>query len=115
VISGLKGLLPVVLLVRFLTELGLLAALAAAGLSLDAPLPVRVLLAVAAPGAAAAAWGRFVAPRSARRLRDPARLVLEAVLFGAATLALVLAGHPAAATVLAAAAAVTAPLSRAAE
>jgi uncharacterized protein DUF2568 len=106
------ALAPVVLAVRFLTELGLLAALVVGALSLDAPVIVRVLLAVAAPAAAAAVWGRFVAPRAAHRLPDPSRLWVEAVLFAAATLALLVAGHPALAVVLAVAAAVTAPLSR---
>ena len=33
-------------------------------------------------------WGRYVAPRSSRRLRDPARVLLEIGLFGAAAVAL---------------------------
>jgi hypothetical protein len=38
-------------------------------------------------------WGAFVAPKAARRLRDPARLLLELAIFAAATASLVAVGH----------------------
>lgn len=50
---------------------------------------VAILLAVVLPLAAVAAWGAFVAPRANRRLPDPARLLLELLLFGAACAGLV--------------------------
>jgi hypothetical protein len=97
--------------VAFLAELGMLAAFVVGALALDAPIGVRVLLAVAAPAAVAGLWGTFLAPRARRPLHDPARLVLEVLLFGAAVVVLVAAGHPVAAAVLGVAALLTVPLS----
>jgi hypothetical protein len=57
-------------------------------------------------------WGVLVAPKSRRRLRDPARIVLELVLFAAATAAFVSVGQTVLAIVFAVAAASTAALSR---
>jgi hypothetical protein len=57
-------------------------------------------------------WGVLVAPKSTRRLRDPARIVLELVLFAAATAAFVSVGQTVLAIVFAVAAASTAALSR---
>jgi len=64
---------------RFVLELLLLASVGyfgftfagIGGWALGLGLPVVVI----------AIWGAFVAPRAARRLEDPARLVLELVLF----------------------------------
>ena len=58
-------------------------------------------LGVGAAVVVATVWGRYVAPKAARRLRDPARLVLEVALFGLATVALASAGHLIAAVALA--------------
>jgi hypothetical protein len=66
--------------VRFTTEITVLAALATWAMHLPYPLPVRGLLALGAAGASAAVWGRFVAPRSTARLTDPARLAVEAAV-----------------------------------
>jgi hypothetical protein len=77
---------------RFLLELGLLASLAYWGWSEDGSL-MRWILALGAPLLAAAVWGRFLAPRSPRRLRDPGRLLAEVILFGSAAGALVGAGR----------------------
>jgi hypothetical protein len=95
----------------FLAELGMLAAFVVGGLALDAPLLVRVVVAVAAPVAAATIWGAYLAPKARRPLPDPGRLLVELALFGGAVASLVLAGHPVAATVLGAAAVLTVPLS----
>ena len=79
---------PAVLALRFATELALLAALAWAAAALVLGAPLKVLLAVLAAVAGAAVWGTWVAPASGRRLRDPARLGVELVLFAAAAGAL---------------------------
>jgi len=89
-VSGGRGTL---LAIRFLSELALLAVLAVVGASLVDPLAPRVVLAIALPAAAIAVWGLFVAPKASRRLDDPTRLVVELVLFGAATAGLAAVGH----------------------
>jgi hypothetical protein len=96
----------VALAVRFGIELCALAALAYGGWRVDGPLWLRILLAVALPLLAAVVWGRWVAPRAPRKLADPLRLVPEWVVFGGATTALLLTGHPVLAALLAVVAAV---------
>lgn len=76
----------VLLGVRFLAELGLLACLAVGGWQRGDSLLASVLLGLGLPLVAAAVWGRWVAPRAARRLGDPARLGVEVTLFAAALL-----------------------------
>ncbi len=76
---------------RFLLELLALAGLALWGWR-TGPTGVNVLLAIAAPLAAAALWGAFVAPKARRHPGDPWRLLLEVVVFGAGTLAFAGAG-----------------------
>lgn len=83
--SAVQG---IVLLVRFLSELAALAAFAVWGV--DAAGPIGILL----PTAVAVFWGRWMAPRSSTRLQDPARLVVELVIFGAAAAALVAVDAP---------------------
>jgi hypothetical protein len=61
-----------------------------------------VVLAIAAPLAAAAVWSRYAAPRSPRRLRRAPRVALESCVFALAALALAAAGAPVAAAVFAA-------------
>jgi hypothetical protein len=78
----------VLLAVRFLAELGMLAALAWGGWHLTDTTPFSLLLAVALPAAAATVWARWVAPRASHRLADPARLAVEVTLFAGAFLAL---------------------------
>ena len=87
----LTGGLLALAVVRFTAELGMLAALAYAGWRLLSDTPVLgVVAAIALPVVAAVVWGAWVAPRAARRLEDPARLVVELVLFGAAVAGLLL-------------------------
>jgi hypothetical protein len=57
-------------------------------------------------------WAVWVAPKSARRLADPARIVLELVIFGTAAAAFASVGQTVLAIVFAVAAAVSAALSR---
>lgn len=90
------------LAVALLVELALLAALVAVAVRLDAPWPVRTLVAIALPGAVVVVWGAFFAPRAAWRLAAPPRLVLECVLFGLGAVALAVSGLPVLATVFAA-------------
>jgi hypothetical protein len=71
-----------------------------------------VLVAAAAVLAVIAVWAAFVAPKAARRLSDPARIVVELVVFAAATAALLGADHMAAAIVYAALAVASASLVR---
>lgn len=76
--------MPLLLAIRFLAELGMLVCLAVGGWHLgDSPL-MSVLLGILLPAVAATAWGLWVAPRAARRLRDPGRLAVEVTLFSAA-------------------------------
>lgn len=79
---------------RLMLEIAALAALAWAGYQAVETAPLRWMLAVVAPLAFGAAWGTFVSPRAPRRLRDPAKAVLEGMLFGAAAAALVLVDLP---------------------
>jgi len=76
------------LLVRFLSEIGALAAFTLWGFS------EAGWFGVLPPLAAAAAWDRYVAPRSEQRLADPLRLIAELVYFGLATAALGAANAP---------------------
>jgi hypothetical protein len=73
---------------RFLLELCLLAALAYAGLQ------VHVLLAIAAPLAAAVVWGLLVSPKAPVSLPTAVWVAVQVILFGAAVVGLVLAGNP---------------------
>ena len=76
---------------RVCLELSSLAGLAVWGWR-TGPTGVNLVLAVAAPLAAAALWGAFVAPRAPRHPRDPWRLLLEVAVFGCGTLAFAAAG-----------------------
>jgi hypothetical protein len=73
--------MAVLLLLRFVAELALLAALAWGGWHLSDSTPISLVAAVLLPVIATLVWGRWVAPRAGHRLRDPARAVVEIVLF----------------------------------
>jgi hypothetical protein len=81
-----------VLVIRFLSELALLAGFAVAGARLGGIVPVSVVLGVLAPASAATIWGLMIAPRARRRLAEPARFLLESVLFALAGTALAASG-----------------------
>lgn len=72
------------LAIRFLAELGMLVCLGVGGWQRGDSLLGSAVLGGVLPVAAAAVWGRWVAPRAPRRLRDPARLGVELALFAAA-------------------------------
>src|SRR3954452_12764823 len=78
-----------VLLIRFLSEIGALLAFTLWGFS------EAGWFGVLPPLAAAAVWGRWMAPRSATRLADPLRLIAELLFFGAAASAFAAIGSPA--------------------
>jgi hypothetical protein len=82
------------LALRFLLELGALAAVGAWGLRAGEG-PAGVALGVGLPLALAASWGAFVSPKAPRRLPDPWRLAAELLAFGLATAALAGVGRPA--------------------
>jgi hypothetical protein len=100
-----------VLAVRFASELAALAALAVAGVDVTDG-TASLILAVVLPLIAAAAWGRYVAPASPRRLHDPARAAIELVIFTAGVVALAANGHLTLAIALAIAVTITAPATR---
>lgn len=84
----------IALTLRFLLELAAIAAVGWWGLTLDAPVLVRVIVGLAAPLAVILAWGAVVAPRA--RFDGPAwvRLAVEAVVWVAAAAALGAVGAP---------------------
>ena len=82
--NGVRG---VVLTVRFLMELGLLAAVSLWGFDAGAG-SGSMALGFVAPLAVAVIWGLFVAPKARWPLPVGARVALELVLFGLGTLAL---------------------------
>jgi hypothetical protein len=96
--------------VRFLIELCMLAAFAYWGSRTGGSTALNIALAVAAPLAAAAIWGVFMAPKSARRLPEAKRIPVEIVLFGLAAAALADAGATTLAIAFAAVAAVNTTL-----
>ena len=71
------------LVLRFLLEISAIVLLASLAFSSEEDLAVRIAGAVGAL-AFVVLWGRYVAPKASRRLADPARLILELVLFGTA-------------------------------
>ncbi len=79
-----------VLTLRFLSELALLATLAVVGAKATGPIGIRIALAIGGAIVAAIIWGLVIARQARRRLRDPWRLAAEIVLFGVATMGLVL-------------------------
>ncbi|WP_328445669.1 MULTISPECIES: YrdB family protein [unclassified Amycolatopsis] len=97
----LSGVAGVVLTVRFLTELALLGGLALAGTQLGGGLAPAIVDAILLPVVAAAIWGLFIAPKANRRLPEPARFLVEFVLFAVTGVVLALVGWVVAGIVLA--------------
>lgn len=74
---------------RFLLELAALGAVASWGVHTGGSILAKVALGLALPIAFAVLWGTFVSPKAAVKLSRPAWFAVQAVLFGAAALALV--------------------------
>ena len=79
---------------RFVLELCALGALGYWGFTTGSGTLGKVLLGLGAPILAAVLWGMFVAPKAAHPLHDPAKLLVELVVFGAAAAGLYAAGQP---------------------
>ncbi|WP_457030651.1 YrdB family protein [Kitasatospora sp. P5_F3] len=78
----------------FVLELAALAVLAWWGWQFPDPTVLRLLLAVAAPAAAAVLWGLFAAPKARIPVPLPGVLAVKALVFGAAVAALYGVGRP---------------------
>ncbi len=85
----------------FLLELAALVALGYWGFYTGSGIVMQILLGLGAPLLMAVVWGLLLAPASARRLRNPRRVILELVIFGVATFALAIAGQPLLAAIIA--------------
>ncbi|MFD8207889.1 DUF2568 domain-containing protein [Streptomyces sp. NPDC059695] len=85
----------------FLLELAALAVLAWWGWEAAESVALRLLLAVAAPALAAVVWGLFAAPQARFRVPLAGVLLVKALVFGAAALALLGLERPLWAVVLA--------------
>lgn len=103
---------PAFLAFRFLLELVTVAVLAWTGASAGGGTAVRVILAIGLPVVLMVIWAVVMAPTARRRLRDPARLVAELVLFLGSAAGLAIVRHVRAAVIYAIIAAGTALLTR---
>ncbi|MFI0924056.1 YrdB family protein [Streptomyces sp. NPDC021012] len=97
----------------FLLELAALAVLAWWGWDSAEGVALRLLLAVAAPAVAAVVWGLFAAPKARFRVPLAGVLLVKALVFGAAALALLGVDRPVWAFVFAAVALVNTALATA--
>jgi hypothetical protein len=88
-----RPLLAANLALRFALELAMLAALAYWGFHTGHSLIADLVLGLGAPLLAAAVWGVYAAPRSARRLQGGALLAVQSAVFAAAAVALAAAGR----------------------
>jgi hypothetical protein len=88
-LSGLRGS---VLMLRFVCELGMLAALMYWGFHVGEG-AWGFVLGIGAPALAALVWGRFVAPRAKRPVQLIVRLSIEIDLFTVSAIALAFAGQ----------------------
>jgi Protein of unknown function (DUF2568) len=81
------------LALRFLVELGALAAVAYWGVHTGQGLAPKLALGTGAPLLLAVVWGTFAAPKAAVQLPQPAKFVLGLVILEVAALMLALAGQ----------------------
>jgi len=97
----LRGVSGIALTLRFLLELGGVAALAWWGIQTGTDEVSRALLAIGAAGLLIVIWGVVVAPKARNRLAPRVRWLIGSGLLLAAAVALWVAGSPVAATVFA--------------
>lgn len=90
VLTVLKG---INLGLAFFVELAALIALGYWGFKTGQNIPVKIVLGLGAPVLGAVIWAIFGAPKSSMQLQGVAYLALQAVVFGAAAVALVAAGQ----------------------
>ncbi|HLZ64023.1 MAG TPA: YrdB family protein [Ktedonosporobacter sp.] len=82
------------LLLAFLLELGVLAALGYWGFLTGPTLPSKIVLGIGAPIVAIVIWALFGAPTAIWHLYGLWRVLLQIVFFGSAVVALFAAGQP---------------------
>jgi hypothetical protein len=82
------------LVVRFLLELCMLAAVGYWGFKTQSGWGMKIILGIGLPVLIAVIWGLFVAPKARYPLSRISRLVLELVLFGSGAVALFASGKP---------------------
>ncbi len=82
------------LLLRFLLELCILAAVGFWGVKAGSQTAIKIGLGVGTPLLFALVWGIFMAPASSSRLQEPWLLIAELIIFGLAIVALYQAGQP---------------------
>jgi hypothetical protein len=90
------------LALAFFLELCLLTALGYWGFRVGSGWTARIALGIGVPAVVIAIWGVFLAPASSQRLHNPWLVLVMVVLFGAATVALYVAGRSTLAWILAA-------------
>ncbi|MEU9360169.1 YrdB family protein [Streptomyces sp. NPDC048301] len=81
------------LLVMFLLELSVYAAVALWGWTASGRLPLKLLLGVGAPVALVVVWALFGAPRASYAVHGGGRVLLEALWFGSGAAALAASGR----------------------
>jgi hypothetical protein len=109
VLASLKALN---LLLMFLLELAVYAAVVLWGMAVGDAWPAEVALGVGAPVVMMTAWALFGAPRARYPARGGGRVVLEVLWFGAGAAALAASGRPVPAAVFAGVCLVNAALRR---
>ncbi|WP_433746979.1 YrdB family protein [Falsibacillus pallidus] len=88
--SILKGAIAGVF---FFLELAALISLGYWGFTVDKGFPMKLVLGIGAPLAAAFIWGAFVAPKAEWLAALPVKILLQILVFGSAGIALYGAGH----------------------
>jgi hypothetical protein len=83
------------LLVRFLLELCMLAAVGYWGFKTQSGWVMRILLGIGLPVLIAVLWGMFIAPKATHPLSGASYLALELTLLGSGAVALLASGKPA--------------------
>jgi Protein of unknown function (DUF2568) len=82
------------LLVRFLLELCLLAAVGYWGFKTNSGWAMKLIFGIGLPILIAVLWGLFIAPRATDPLRGLSYLALELILLGSGAVALFASGKP---------------------